>query len=307
MEWWVDRDEPSSVQRVGAELEQYVRRHGAAAVVIGEQISATLQSLLRDVCRCAAANVRVELEWGSRQPVLSAIAPPASGSGGLTESCRLHAKSLLAVHRPGERTFVLAPVDPHALPAPEEFGSDGLTRREALLKALVVQAASHVEQRFGPDALDEVITGVGSDIGNRMGDEWRKAAGIVERLPPAQMGELFVELNRAIGGDFYVIETTTTSRSCSATADARSATPCATRRRSTHRIRFTIGNGLWAGSMSGSMSPGRTTPPHCWDYEKGGHAGNGRVLPAYRRLARGQRAAHRPRSPELFGGIARAD
>jgi predicted ArsR family transcriptional regulator len=93
-----------------------------------------------------------------------------------------------------------------ALPGPDEAAPDGTFAREPFLRALVVELARAVESNDGPDAAQAAVAQVGANVGGRMEDEYRKARGIVDQLTPAEMGDLYVRLKAAIGGDFYVIE-----------------------------------------------------------------------------------------------------
>lgn len=206
MDWLVDREDRRALEHVAGDLDQYVRRH-ADSVAGFDHTTRTLRMLLERVCRCEGPLARVELDWRSERPTVTVTGMPTGDNGKPphTLSCEMHAEAVLPARRRHERSFVLERVDPDSLPAAEEFGDDGRVSREPFLKALVVQTTSQVEREFGPDAIDRVITKVGSDIGNRMEDHYRRAHGIVERLTPAQMGELFVGLKQAIGGDFYVI------------------------------------------------------------------------------------------------------
>lgn len=95
---------------------------------------------------------------------------------------------------------------PTALPTPEEASPDGSFGREPFLRALVVQLAQTVEQRDGPDGIEETVSQVGTDVGGRMEAEYRRAREIVGRLDSKQLGDLYVRLKAAIDGDFYVIE-----------------------------------------------------------------------------------------------------
>jgi DNA-binding NarL/FixJ family response regulator len=207
-DWLVQRDDEGAVDGLAAALAAYMLRHAQRADHdLGEETSKVLRSLLDRVCRCEGTLARVELEWDADQPCLTVMgAPTGRRRPDHAASCEVRAQAVLSARRPHGRSFVLEPVEPDALPAPEDFGADGWVGREPFLRALVVQASSRVEQRFGPDAIDSVITQVGADVGNRMEDEYRRARGTVERLSPEHMGELFVGLKRAIDGDFYVIE-----------------------------------------------------------------------------------------------------
>jgi DNA-binding CsgD family transcriptional regulator len=50
-----------------------------------------------------------------------------------------------------------------------------------------------------------VIAQVGANVGGRMEEAYRAARGLTERLMPDEMADLYVQLKRAIDGDFYVV------------------------------------------------------------------------------------------------------
>jgi predicted ArsR family transcriptional regulator len=59
----------------------------------------------------------------------------------------------------------------------------------------------------GFDESAGLISIVGQRIGDQMNEAYRSALG-VERLSPAQVAEVLVDLERRVEGDFYVIEQT---------------------------------------------------------------------------------------------------
>ena len=91
-----------------------------------------------------------------------------------------------------------------ALPRPEEAAADGTFGKESFLRALVVQLARTVELQHGPDAAEAAVAQVGSDVGGRMEEEYRRAEQVVGRLSPEQVGECYVRLKHAIDGGFRV-------------------------------------------------------------------------------------------------------
>ena len=111
---------------------------------------------------------------------LSVAAKQAGGS-------RVPAK--LPVERPNENSYVpTAHRHIGALPTPEEASADGSFGRESFLRALVVQLAQTVEQRDGPDGIEETVSQAGTDVGGRMEAEYRRAREIVGRLDSKQLG-----------------------------------------------------------------------------------------------------------------------
>lgn len=207
MIWLVDRDDKRALDDVVDEVTSYVRRHGDDDQH-DHRVAAVVSQLLDGVCRCGGAEVRVELEWAAARPTITVVCPDldvAHDEAVAPGGCDARVAATLLVRRRSERSFVLGEIDPNALPRPEEVDERGDIGKEPFLRALLVHATREVERAQGPEALDEVITRVGGNVGNRIEDEYRRARGIVERLTPEQMADLFVSLKQAIDGDFYVV------------------------------------------------------------------------------------------------------
>jgi hypothetical protein len=68
-----------------------------------------------------------------------------------------------------------------------------------------VELVQTVEAEHGPDVAAATVAQVGADVGGRTEEAYRAAHGIVGRLSPKQIADLYVRLKGAIGGDFYVI------------------------------------------------------------------------------------------------------
>lgn len=120
------------------------------------------------------------------------------GAGGMRVSVELPVtRSRTLSHDPPRRTV-------GALPLPEEARPDGTFDKESFLRALVVQLARTVELQQGPDAADAAVAQVGSDVGARMEEEYRRAHQVVGRLSPAQVADCYVRLKHAIDGGFRV-------------------------------------------------------------------------------------------------------
>ena len=225
MDWYVDSTDPTAVRSLARDLAAYLRRHGDSGSDFGAA-GLAVEKLLANAAEHASGPAWVHLDWSGEQALLEV----RDAGPGFEEDHRgpLHALADLvgeievADGRPEGATVAVAlPVrrrrersagpprhDLDALPAPEEADEEGSFGREPFLRALVVQLAQEVEREHGPDAAEAAIAQVGSDVGGRIEDEYRRARGIVERLTPEQIGDLYVRLKHAIDGDFYVIKAT---------------------------------------------------------------------------------------------------
>lgn len=114
--------------------------------------------------------------------------------------------ALMPVERPAEASLDPPRNQREALPSADEADDDGTFGREPFLRALVVELARTVESGDGPAAAEAAVAQVGTNVGGRMEEEYRKARGIVGMLTSKQVADLYVRLKAAIGGDFYVIE-----------------------------------------------------------------------------------------------------
>ena len=232
MDWFVDGRDAAAVSQLRRSVGDYVRRHAApdsdlvaADLAVGE--------LLSNVHRHASGHAWVNVEWSGASPVvtvydtgpgfeLDVSLPDVDAEGGrglyivshLTgrlEVVRRRAggsavHTVLPVERELEASFDPAPGPDQSLPAPSEADDEGAFGKESFLRALVVQLAQHVERTHGPAAAEQAVAQVGTDVGGRMEDEYRRARNLTERLSPEQMADLYVRLKHAIEGDFYVIE-----------------------------------------------------------------------------------------------------
>jgi predicted ArsR family transcriptional regulator len=79
--------------------------------------------------------------------------------------------------------------------------------RDAFLRTLVCELAGTLQEVVGLDETAGLISIVGQRIGDQINEGYRGALGI-ERLSRAQVAEVLVDLERRIGGDFYLIEQT---------------------------------------------------------------------------------------------------
>jgi len=93
-----------------------------------------------------------------------------------------------------------------SLPALEEATPAVGFGREAFLRALVVQLASTTDLQLGPDVSERLVAQVGIDVGSQMEAEYRASTANDGPLDAAQLGECFVRLKAAIGGDFHVTD-----------------------------------------------------------------------------------------------------
>lgn len=233
MDWYLDGRQTEAVSELRHEIDRYLRRHGSQD---GDYDGATLAvgKLLANAAQHTAGPAWVHIEWPEERPLfevhdlgsgfslenVSLPEDPSSSTGRglfvahqLVEDLHVAAKraggsrvsATLPVTRPPQRSHEPLRLS-SALPGPEEANEDGTFGRESFLRALVVQLAAAVETIEGPDAIDATVTAVGSTVGDRMESEYRRARGIVGRLQPDQIADLYVRLKAAIDGDFYVIE-----------------------------------------------------------------------------------------------------
>lgn len=234
MDWCVDATDATALRALRRELTSYLRRHAApGSDVDGAEIA--LGELLANAVRHAPGPIWVRVDWSARRPVvevhdlgpgfdLTTTGPPGdpfsvSGRGlhmvgHLTERLEVAAKGAggtkvtmtVAVERRMERDHDPPRSLTAALPMPEEARDDGTFGKESFLRALVVEMARAVEAGEGPDAAEAAVAQVGANIGGRMEEEYRRARGLVGRLTPQQIADLYVRLKAAIDGDFHVVE-----------------------------------------------------------------------------------------------------
>ena len=231
MEWAVDGRSAAAIAALRREIAAYLGRHAepdsdlaGAEMVIAE--------LLSNAFEHAPGPAWVSASWEAERPrleihdlgpgfvldprlpepdsergrglfIVNAIADelarddkPARGSV---------VSATLPVRRRTERSHDRPRRTVGALPPPEEAEPDGTFGKESFLRALVVEMAQTVETDEGPDVAASTVAQVGADVGGRMEDAYRAARGIVGRLSPEQIADLFVRLKGAIGGDFYVV------------------------------------------------------------------------------------------------------
>jgi predicted ArsR family transcriptional regulator len=77
--------------------------------------------------------------------------------------------------------------------------------RDVFLRTLLRHLAGTLQDVIGLDEADGFISVVGQEMGEQLGEMYRRALA-VERLSTEQLGAVLVDLKRRIQGDFYVIE-----------------------------------------------------------------------------------------------------
>jgi anti-sigma regulatory factor (Ser/Thr protein kinase) len=232
MDLYFDATDVDALGEARRELSEFLRRHATEAAAAEEAVVA-VSELMTNALRHAPGPAWVRIDWAESRPrvevhdlgpgfELRSVLPddPLSlgGRGLFIVSAVTDELAAVAKRAGGTRVSAVLPVerrterdhDPPrrrtgALPLPEEAGQDGTFGRDAFLRALVVQLGQAMEHTAGPAVAESVVAQVGADIGGRMEAEYRRARALVDRLSPAQMGDLYVRLKAAIGGDFYVV------------------------------------------------------------------------------------------------------
>ncbi len=240
MDWYVNGDVPGSVSQLRHDIVSYLERHSDTSEGIDEA-ELLVSEVTGNAVRHAGGPIWVTLSWREVFPQLTVrdlgpgfdpavleptppdeLVPDVLAEGGRGLFLITHLAPQLEAHgREGQGMVisVALPVKRHkavdhdpprntqgALPALSEAGSEGAFGKESFLRALVVQLARTVEFQHGPDAADEAVAQVGTDVGGQMEEEFRLARGIVDAMTPEQMAECYVRLKHAIDGGFYVIE-----------------------------------------------------------------------------------------------------
>lgn len=241
VDWYLDRaDQLGELRR---ELGRYLARHaeaGSAEAVADAEL--VVSEAVGNAIRHSGAPVWVSLSWSTETPVLRVydVGPgfdpgPASGpdedpapldptedesgrglriirllSPEVVAAARAHSGMVvtarLAVRRAGAATIDPPRRRTGVLPRLAEARPEGGFGKESFLRALVVQLSRAVEEEHGPDAAEETVAQVGTDVGGQMEEEFRLAEGVVGRLTPEELGRCYVRLKHAIDGDFHVVE-----------------------------------------------------------------------------------------------------
>lgn len=236
VDWFLDRSSVVTASRLRREVGSYLTRHGAADRADLQAAELAVSELLANAYEHGAGPIWATLDWTGELPVFSVhdlgpdfeidtLAPPdrmslrgrglwlvsqvatelrisAKRAGGKVVSVRLPVPRRDQVPSPRLRPAI------NPLPALGEAGPAGFGK-EAFLRALTVELAATLEDRYGPQAIQDVLAQVGADVGGQLETEYRRRAGILaDRLTPEQIAECCVRVKRAIGGGFFVIDVT---------------------------------------------------------------------------------------------------
>lgn len=234
MDWCLDTLEPESLPTIRAELTDYLERHGKDGADLGAARTAASEVIANAVEHGSGQFVWISVDWSAELPVLSvhdlgrSFEPsvslpedPMSETGrGLFLATHCSEAMEVAAKRAGGSTVrITMPVprrrelshDPprrraDSLPRPEEADEEGAFGKQPFLRALVVELAQAIELQKGPEAAEAAVAQVGTNVGGRMEEEYRRARDVVGQMTPDQMADLYIRLKKAIDGDFYVIE-----------------------------------------------------------------------------------------------------
>ena len=77
--------------------------------------------------------------------------------------------------------------------------------RDVFLRSLVGELAGALQDVVGLDEAAGFVSIVGQKIGDRIGEDYRRALGVTG-LSREQVAQVLVDLKRRIEGDFYVLE-----------------------------------------------------------------------------------------------------
>jgi len=236
VDWFLERSSPILASQLRRAIRSYLERHGVGSEPDLQAAELVTSELLANAYDHGAGPIWVTLDWSGDRPLLAVhdlgptfeidtLLPPdrlADRGRGLWLVSQFAADLSVAAKRvDGKVVSVRLPVsrkpeyasEPsrlaiYPLPALDEAGPAGFGK-ESFLRALVVQLAMAIEDRYGPRAAQEAVTQVGAGVGSQMEQEYRHALGVaVERLTPEQIADCCIRLKRAIGGDFFVIEVT---------------------------------------------------------------------------------------------------
>lgn len=75
--------------------------------------------------------------------------------------------------------------------------------RDLFFRTIIRTLAGSLEDTVGPEEADGYVAIVGSEIGDWIEKEYRKAAG-QESFTPHEVAEILVDLKRRIGGEFFI-------------------------------------------------------------------------------------------------------
>lgn len=236
MDWFLRAGNTGDVRLLRTEMRTYLQRHAARGAAIDEA-ELVFGELLANAQEHAPGPMWINVDWSRSCPKVTIydLGPgfelpenvrmpgPDSGRGRGLAIAMMWSQELRAESRRagGAKTSAVLPVERLAeasydarvthgaqLPSPDEAREDGSFGRESFLRALVVELAHQVEAHNGPAQNEQLVARVGSNVGTRMEEEYRRAREILAPLTPAQMADLYVRLKHAIDGDFYILEIT---------------------------------------------------------------------------------------------------
>jgi anti-sigma regulatory factor (Ser/Thr protein kinase)/predicted ArsR family transcriptional regulator len=233
MDWCLSAQDPEALRAMRGELATYLQRHGKEGADVAGALTAAAEVLGNAVEHGEGPYVWISVDWSRESPVLTVhdlgegftpdVSLPddvwaESGRGLFLADHHTDDLKVAAKRAGGSRVSMTLPVprrtavsrvpprrEPDSLPHPQEASEDGTFAREPFLRALVVELSRAVERMEGPEEAEAVVTQVGTNIGGRIEEEYRRARGLVERLGPDRVAALCVELKAAIEGDFYII------------------------------------------------------------------------------------------------------
>lgn len=235
MDWFLEEGDIEGASTLRREFADYLRRHAAEGSDIDGAVL-TFAELTNNAVEHGGGPVWISVDWQSLQPILAVHDlgpsfelgeltmpdPSAMRGRGLAIASDIAARievaakaaggsrieAELPVSRSNETDFDPPRRTTNVLPDLAEAGADGFGR-ESFLRALVVQLAQGVEHTTGPLAAESAVAQVGADVGGQMETEYRLThRSGEEALGPTEMGDAYVRLKTAIGGDFYVLEAT---------------------------------------------------------------------------------------------------
>jgi anti-sigma regulatory factor (Ser/Thr protein kinase) len=238
VDWFLDGGDPGAVPALRHEVADYLRRHALEGEDL-DDAQLVVSEMLGNTARHAAGPVWVSLTWPGESPTLTVqdlgpgfdpdllrtagnhdVDPMQESGRGLflishlapdfeavtRGTAGMKVSATLPVRRKPEQSHDRPRRSTTALPGLDEARPEGGFGRESFLRALVVQLAQTLEFDQGPDAADAAVAQVGTDVGGRMEEEFRRAEHVVGRMTPEQIAHCYTRLKQAIGGGFYVIE-----------------------------------------------------------------------------------------------------
>lgn len=97
--------------------------------------------------------------------------------------------------RPGSRTTLFPPT----VSLRTRFG------RDTFLNTFICDLVGSLQDAVGPAEAADRVAMLGSQIGQEVNDDYKAALGI-DNMSQARVGEVLVDVNRRLHGDFYIIE-----------------------------------------------------------------------------------------------------